>query len=206
MSRFHPPVHLAFLQIPRPRNNHHSQRPKYFGPGVEPKVVVGTSASTPWTSIYPTPWRPVGPLAWQSPWSQPATRKWDKAASAGFVPRGRLPYPNPPFEHQNYGFLSNASFAPSSALFSIGSHSSNHPATKTLDRLVAPIQGANPRIDDTNAGEIVGPGIVPASTHSSDERYQYFPERGVRSRSSPPRSRSQSRSPIRNIRPQSSPP
>ena len=66
----------------------------------------------------------------------------------------------------------------------------------------------NPHVSDTSAGQIGTIDINRFLTVAdrSDERYQYFPERGVRSRSFPPRSRSPSRSPALNRRPQSLPP
>ncbi len=66
----------------------------------------------------------------------------------------------------------------------------------------------NPHVGHTSAGQIDGIDINRFLTLAdrSDERYQYCPERGVRSRSFPPRSRSRSCSPALNRRPQSSPP
>lgn len=186
-----------------------AQRPMFFGPGVEPTNLVGPSTYTPWTSMYPTSWRPAGSFAWQGPWNERAARAWNNTAAAGFIPRGRLPYPNPPFEHrQTDGFARNANHTPFRAPFFIGSHSSSRFATATYDGFTVPIQGPNLHVDDTNAGEIDGLDTIPAPilADGSDEQYQYFPERGARSRSSPRRSRSQLRSPVRNKRPQSSPP
>ena len=186
-----------------------AQRPMFFGPGVEPTNLVGPSTYTPWTSMYPMSWRPASSFAWQGPWNERAARAWNNTAAAGFIPRRRLPFPNPPFEHrQTDRFARNVNHTPFRAPFFNGSHSSSRSATATLHGFAMPIQGLDPNVDDTNAGKIDGLDTVPAPVlvNDSDELYQYFPERGIRSRSSPPSCRFHSRSPAQNGRPQWSPP
>ena len=136
--------------------------------------------------------------------NEPTGGTCNSSAVAGLVPRGRLPFPDPPLEHQIDGFAGNSSLAPFRAPFFIDSHSSSRSGAATSDGFVVPI----PHVDDTIAGEIDEFSMIPAPTLAdrSDERYQYFPERGVRSRSSLPRSRSHSRSSVRTRRPQSLPP
>ena len=184
-----------------------AQRPIYFGPGVKPQTFVGRSGSAPWATNDHISWRHAGSPSHGS-WNESTPKAWDTSASARLVQRGRLPYPIPPLEQRNDGLQPNADFAPSPASFFVGPHSSSRCVTATSDGLAIPFQGPGPYANDTSAGEIDGLSNISALnlTDRSQEYYKYFPERGIRSRSSPPKSRSQSPSPVRNGRPRSSPP
>ena len=186
----------------------HAQRPIFLGPGITPRNLAGPSSFTPWTSNYHIPRRLAGSSAWQCPQNEPAAN-WGNSTAAGFVARGRLPYPNQALENCRIGGLvQSTSLAGSRTPFFIGSHSSSRYATAASYGHVLPAKGPNAYIDDTDEANIDGLGIIPASTLADrlDERYHYFSGQGIRSRSFPPRSRSQSRAPIKNRRPQSLPP
>lgn len=203
----HPNARQPYIYADQERANP-AQKPVYFGPGVEPQTFAGRSGSTLWASNHPLSWRTADSPPSQVSWNKSATRTWVTSASAGLVQRGRLPYPIPPLEQSNNGLLPNTDFAPSIAPSHVGPQSSIRYVTSSGDGLAILCQGLNSFTDNTSAEGSDGLGNVSAfiSADRSLERYKYLPERGIRSRSSPPKSRSQSPSPVRNGRPQSSPP
>ena len=197
------------LTYPDQGTTNHVQRLIFFGPGVKPRNLICPSICTPWTSTDPRWWQPAGSCVRQGPWNEHAAKTWNNSAAAGFVLRRRLPYPNLPLKHRIHGFVRDANLAPIRSPSFAGSHFSSLCTTATSNGQVLSYHGPNNHVDHIpDAGDIDELGIMSAPTLAdrSDERYQYFPERGVRSRSSPPRSRSQLRPSIRNRRSQSLPP
>ncbi|CAF9926767.1 hypothetical protein IMSHALPRED_007039 [Imshaugia aleurites] len=185
----------------------HTQRPIFLGPGIKPRNFAGPSSFTPSTSNFHIR-RLAGSSAWQRPQNEP-TANWVNSTATAFVARGRLPYQNQALENCRIGGLvQSTSLAGSRAPFFIGSHSSSRYATAASYGHVLPAKVPNAYIDDTDEANIDGLGMFPAPTLADrlDERYHYFSGHGIKSRSFPSRSRSQSRAPIKNRRPQSSPP